>query len=85
IADPHTAIGIAAARACGPIGIPVIAAATAHPAKFPDAMERAIGVRPSLPERLKDLYQRPEVFLRSSNRLAEVQALVRNFAHRNNA
>lgn len=85
IADPHTAIGIAAARACGPIGIPVIAAATAHPAKFPDAMERAISIRPSLPERLKDLYQRPEVFLRSSNRLAEVQALVRNFAHRNNA
>jgi threonine synthase len=85
IADPHTAIGIAAARACGPIGVPVIAAATAHPAKFPDAMERAIGIRPSLPERLKDLYHRPEVFQRSSNHLAEVQALVRNFAHRNNA
>lgn len=85
IADPHSAIGIAAARACSPIGIPVIAAATAHPAKFPDAMERAIGIRPTLPERLKDLYHRPEVFQRSSNRLAEVQALVRNFAHRNNA
>ncbi|MCW8307290.1 threonine synthase [Acidiphilium sp. PA] len=85
IAEPHTAIGIAAARACGPIGIPVIAAATAHPAKFPDAMERAIGIRPSLPEPLKDLYHRHEVFQRSSKRLAEVQALVRNFAHRNNA
>ncbi|MDD2876150.1 MAG: threonine synthase [Acidiphilium sp.] len=85
IADPHTAIGIAAARACAPVGMPVIAAATAHPAKFPDAMERAIGIRPALPERLKDLYERPEVFQRSSKRLAEVEALVRNFAHRNNA
>lgn len=83
IADPHTAIGIAAARACGPIGVPVIAAATAHPAKFPDAMHRAIGIRPGLPERLADLYDRPEVFQRAGNRLDAVQALVRNFAHRN--
>ncbi|HEX7389967.1 MAG TPA: threonine synthase, partial [Acidiphilium sp.] len=50
VADPHTAIGIAAARACAPVGMPVIAAATAHPAKFPDAMNRAIGIRPGLPE-----------------------------------
>lgn len=85
IADPHTAIGIAAARACAPVGVPVIAAATAHPAKFPDAMERAIGIRPGLPVRLKDLYHRPEVFQRSAPRLAEVEALVRNFAHRNDA
>ncbi|HEX7390968.1 MAG TPA: threonine synthase, partial [Acidiphilium sp.] len=85
IADPHTAIGIAAARACAPVGMPVVAAATAHPAKFPDAMNRAIGIRPGLPERLGDLYHRREIFQRSSAHLAEVEALVRNFAHRNNA
>ncbi|MCF3946072.1 threonine synthase [Acidiphilium sp. AL] len=85
IADPHTAIGIAAARECAPVGVPAIAAATAHPAKFPEAMHRAIGMRPGLPERLGDLYHRPEVFQRSGSHLAEVQAVVRNFAHRNNA
>lgn len=83
IADPHTAIGIAAARAAAPVGVPVIAAATAHPAKFPEAMERAIGIRPGLPERLEDLYLRHESFERAGNRLDEVEALVRNFAHRN--
>ena len=52
LADPHTAIGIAAARAlpCAG-GVPVVAMATAHPAKFPDAMERATGHRPALPPR----------------------------------
>ncbi len=40
LADPHTAVAVAAAREQGPIGLPVIVAATAHPAKFPDAIER---------------------------------------------
>ena len=34
--------------------------ATAHPAKFPDAVERATGIRPALPEHLADLFDRPE-------------------------
>ena len=50
LADPHTAIGIAAARAAAlPPGVPMVAMATAHPAKFPDAIEQAIGRRPPLP------------------------------------
>ena len=51
LADPHTAIGTAAARAHAPedLGIPVVVAATAHPAKFPDAVEKATGLRPPLP------------------------------------
>src|SRR6202043_3391297 len=59
LADPHTAIGIAAARAL-PVagGVPVVAMATAHPAKFPDAMERATGYRPELPLRMADLFER---------------------------
>ncbi len=83
IADPHTAIGIAAARACAPIGLPVIAAATAHPAKFPDAMERAIGIRPGLPTRLAHLYDRPEQFHRAPAALADIETMIRRFANRN--
>ncbi len=60
--DPHTATGVHAARrllAERP-ATPVIALATAHPAKFPDAVERATGVRPSLPPHLSNLMEREE-------------------------
>ncbi len=40
--------------------MPMVALATAHPAKFPDAVEAATGVRPPLPDRLADLFERPE-------------------------
>ncbi|MEI6200452.1 MAG: threonine synthase, partial [Enhydrobacter sp.] len=40
--------------------IPMVVLATAHPAKFPDAVEKAIGVRPALPARLGDLLDRTE-------------------------
>ena len=40
---------------------------TAHPAKFPDAVEAACGVRPSLPSRLADLMRRPERVIRVAN------------------
>ena len=57
LADPHTAVGIAAARALpAGHGVPTVAMATAHPAKFPDAMERATGERPALPPPLADLF-----------------------------
>lgn len=60
--DPHTAVGLAAARAAQelPTGVPVVTLATAHPAKFRDAVERATGVRPSLPARLGNLFEREE-------------------------
>jgi threonine synthase len=83
LADPHSIIGIAAARQLGPIGVPVIAAATAHPAKFPDAIEKAIGSRPPLPAHLSDLYEREEKFIRAPNDLAAIENCVRNFANRN--
>ena len=63
--DPHSAVGVHAARkalAAAP-ATPVIALATAHPAKFPDAVERATGVKPPLPERLKDLMEREEAIV----------------------
>jgi len=83
LADPHSIIGIAAARELGPIGLPVIAAATAHPAKFPDAIEKAVGSRPPLPPHLSYLYERKEHFIRAPNDLAAIEACVRNFANRN--
>ncbi len=59
--DPHTAIGLAAAlRTEVPVGVPIVTLATAHPAKFGDAVERATGVRPSLPARVGDLFDREE-------------------------
>jgi threonine synthase len=66
LADPHTAVGVAAARACGLIpeagepDVPVVCLATAHPAKFPDAVEQATGLRPALPDRVGDLMDLPE-------------------------
>jgi threonine synthase len=65
IIDPHTAVGVHAARkalAASP-ATPVIALATAHPAKFPEAVERATGVRPPLPETLADLMEREETIV----------------------
>jgi threonine synthase len=83
LADPHTAVAVAAAREQGPVGLPVIVAATAHPAKFPDAIEQAVGFRPALPPHLSDLYERKEQYERAPNDLAAIETLVRNFANRN--
>jgi threonine synthase len=86
LVDPHTAIGIAAARALPPPhGVPTVAMATAHPAKFPDAIERAIGIRPELPPRLADLMTRSERFTVLPNDLAAVEAAVRALVRRNAA
>ena len=76
--DPHSAIGVAAGRACRrPEDGPLVALATAHPAKFPDAVERATGVRPALPARLADLYAREEHYAVLPNDLGAVRAHVR--------
>ena len=59
--DPHTAVGIAVAeKDIRNPGVPMIVLSTAHPAKFPDAVEAACGVRPALPDWLADLPTRPE-------------------------
>ncbi|MCW8086230.1 threonine synthase [Sabulicella glaciei] len=85
--DPHTAVGTAAARALAPEnkGMPVIVAATAHPAKFPDAVEQATGLRPALPPALADLFEREERFSVLPNDLREAQSFVRSHALRNAA
>ncbi len=80
--DPHTAAGTAAARAMAGEQ-PVITLSTAHPAKFPDAVERATGVRPALPDHLADLFDRPERTHQLPNDLAQVQAFVRSVSRVN--
>ena len=79
VLDPHTATGTAAAALLTGLDrsdAPVITLGTAHPAKFPDAVERAIGVRPPLPDHLADLFERPERTHTVTNDLAAVETLV---------
>ncbi|MCW5671872.1 MAG: threonine synthase [Hydrogenophaga sp.] len=75
--DPHTAIGYAVARQKrGDPSLPMVVLGTAHPAKFPDAVEKAVGKRPELPERLADLYKRPERCTVLGNDLQALQQLM---------
>ncbi len=85
LADPHSIIGIEAARALVRPGVPMVAMATAHPAKFPDAIEAAIGSRPPLPVHLADLYERTELFTRVPASLAAIEDQVRATVLRNAA
>jgi len=59
--DPHTAVGVTVGRECHKDRtIPLIVLATAHPAKFPDAVKQATGIHPALPAYLSDLMERKE-------------------------
>jgi threonine synthase len=59
--DPHTAVGLAVAeKETRDPAVPMIVLGTAHPAKFPEAVEAACGLRPGLPDWLSDLPERPE-------------------------
>jgi threonine synthase len=61
IVDPHTAVALAAAeKTGGREGVPVVVLSTADPAKFPDAVEAAIGRKPPLPKRLSNIFDLPE-------------------------
>jgi len=70
---PHTAVGVKVAEEARVIGTPMITLATAHPAKFPDAVEKASGIRPPLPPRMADLYERPERMTRIDNDLTVIE------------
>ena len=77
LVDPHTAVGLGAgAGRAGSRAWPIVALATAHPAKFPDAVEEATGRRPELPPHLADLFERPERTTVVANDLAAVEAVV---------
>jgi threonine synthase len=75
--DPHSAVAVAAARAARRDRIaPMVALACAHPAKFPDAVEVATGIRPGLPPHLSDLLTRRERTAVLPNDVAAVQRYV---------
>jgi len=75
--DPHTAVGRAAARMhTGDPAIPMVTLATAHPAKFPDPVEKATGIRPQLPARYGNLLQLPERCTTLANDLAGVETFI---------
>ncbi|MDQ2892765.1 MAG: threonine synthase [Pseudomonadota bacterium] len=59
VIDPHSGIALAAARRSD-LDAPIVTLATAHPAKFGDTVERATGLRPALPRRVGDLFDREE-------------------------
>ena len=74
---PHSAVGVKVASEHLSL-TPMVTLATAHPAKFPDAVESATGIRPALPPRMADLFQRAERVTRVPNDLAALEALVRD-------
>ena len=79
--DPHSAVGVSAARRAVDDGtladtVPVVALACAHPAKFQDAVARATGDTPALPPHLADLMSRPEAMQHAPATAAAVRSLI---------
>ncbi|MCF2869809.1 threonine synthase [Octadecabacter sp. G9-8] len=73
---PHSAVGVKVAEAFQS-ATPMITLATAHPAKFPAAVEKATGQHPPLPPHMADLYERDERITRVANDLAALQSLIK--------
>ncbi|SDY76544.1 threonine synthase [Citreimonas salinaria] len=73
---PHSAIGVKVAEDKRDPAVPMVTLATAHPAKFPDAVEAASQIRPPLPKRMEDLYDRPERLTRVANDLKALETLI---------
>jgi threonine synthase len=74
---PHSAVGVKVAQQLRRPGVPMITLATAHPAKFPAAVEKASGVFAPLPQRMADLYERPERVTRIANDLGAMKDFIR--------
>jgi threonine synthase len=74
---PHSAVGVKVAKEQRDPAIPMITLATAHPAKFPDAVEAATGQRPALPPRMADLFDRKERLTRVANDLEALKTLIK--------
>ncbi len=78
LVDPHTAVGIGVGRnLAGDSATPLVCLATAHPAKFPEAVAEAAGVEPPVPARLAEVLERPERVRHVDDDLSAVQNLVR--------
>jgi threonine synthase len=82
LVDPHTAVGLAAAARIGPADprTPLVTLATAHPAKFPDAVKAAAGVEPKTPHNVFRMAGRTERFKRMNPSLATAKSFISEFA-----
>ncbi|WP_405107383.1 threonine synthase [Phaeobacter sp. BS52] len=79
---PHSAIGVKVANEQRNPAVPMVTLATAHPAKFPAAVEEASGIHPPLPPRMADLYDRSERVTRIANDLTTLETHIRkHIAH----
>jgi threonine synthase len=78
VLDPHTAVGVHVAEQRQQLdpAMPMVVLGTAHPAKFPDAVQKAIGQRPALPPHLADLLERPERINRVANDQGEIERFI---------
>lgn len=73
---PHTAVAVKVARENLRPGVPMVSLSTAHPAKFPDAVQAALGIRPDLPPHMADLFDRPERVTRVENDAEAIKSLI---------
>ena len=81
IFDPHSALGLHAAKSARQDKIvakhiPIISLACAHPAKFPDVVEKAIGIRPELPQQLFDLMKKQQTKMDIDGTMKATQELI---------
>jgi threonine synthase len=77
LADPHTAVGLSVASRFAEKGVPMVTLATAHPAKFPDAVKAATRVEPELPQGFADILIKPERFTTLANDQRAVEDHIR--------
>lgn len=75
LADPHTAVGLHVAKTAHSKS-PMVTLATAHPAKFPAAVEQASGIHPALPDRMSDLMERDERFTVLPDSVSEIETFI---------
>ena len=81
LVDPHTAVGLFVGEKCRKSGkTPLVTLSTAHPAKFPEAVERATGERPALPQHMADLFERDERLVSLPNDVDTVKSFIKGHA-----
>ena len=81
LVDPHTAVGLAVGEKCRiDKDVPLVTLSTAHPAKFPDAVEKATGERPQLPKHMIDLFERDERLVDLPNDIGTVKSFIKERA-----
>ena len=80
--DPHTAVGLHAATAAmeEDPATPMVIVSTAHPAKFPQAVEKATGIKPPVPARLAAVLKKAEHFTPLANDISKIQDFIRSKA-----